>query len=118
MSCSAFGKRVIHEHGLIKGLKLLQERFHQCNAARLILYENNRNDNFEVRGCKLTGIKGCRIPHSSNCRFRNCHGSSGGNSDDCTSGGKDNTDCVSKGYNIDYLPEGCDVTLFDSCWWF
>ncbi len=107
------GKSVIHEHGLIKGFKLLQERFHQCNAAMLILYENNRNDNFEVRGCKLTGIKGCRIPHRG-CR---CHGSSVGNSDDCTSG-KDNTDCVSEGYNIDYLPEGCDITLFDTCGWF
>jgi len=96
----------------------------------LILYVINQNYDFEVRGCKLTGIKGCRISDLSNCRVRSCCHSSRYNgcsgckssseqtSDDCTSK-KDNPDCVLEEYNIDYyLPEGCDMTLFDSCWWF
>lgn len=39
-SCSDYGKIVVEEHGLVKGLQLLHERLHQCREAMLIIRNN------------------------------------------------------------------------------
>jgi putative component of membrane protein insertase Oxa1/YidC/SpoIIIJ protein YidD len=64
-SCSEYGKRVIADHGVLRGYVLLQERFKECAAAAALLRARqvaSGNDNCgdkELRSCSDGCKAGC-----------------------------------------------------------
>src|SRR5579871_6111831 len=59
LSCSEYGKQMIHEHGLADGISLIFRRFHECAASARVLRfatqpgpDGRRDSNpFDASGC-------------------------------------------------------------------